>query len=193
MKHQHLADFIRDYQNGDTEKTPEGILFPRKSALIYGHYISTVNGRDRMVHPNLLPDAGILRILNIAFGAQAKESGFYLALFAGAVDPVPGWTAANFAANSSENVSTSQGYASATRPAWAPNVAAAGAIDNVGVESSFAIVATTSITVNGAALLSSSTRGGTGGTLFSAARFAVPRTLYNGDNFGLGYRVTLVD
>ena len=45
------------------------------------------------------------------------------------------------------------------------------------------------LTVTGAALLTSSQRGGTTGVLVSASKFAVARTFQSGDLYELGYRL----
>lgn len=187
----HQREFAAALRNGEIEITDCGIVFPKQGVRASGVYFHSVNGEDERQDPNLLPDASILNILNVVFGATAKQSTWYLSLYANAVSPAANWTQANYPATAGEITSLTEGFSQATRPTWTPGVAAAGAIDNLSARSTFTIVCTTSLTVNGAALHSDNTRGGTTGVLGSAARFGQARTLYNDDSFQLGYRVTL--
>ena len=190
MKHQkEIAQFI---QNGDFESTPEGLLIHR-GILASGRYTHSVNGADERVDHNLIPDEGIAYILGTALGSTSKISAWYLTVFSGNVSPLASWTAANFAANATEITSTTEGYSNATRPAWTSGAVSSGVIGNLTSKASFSIVCTSTVNISGAALLSSSTRGGTSGTLVSASRFSTTRVVYTGDSFELGYEVQLQD
>lgn len=190
MKHaREIAKFV---ENGDYVMTESGLLI-HGAIMAGGKYYHSVNGRDEQVDHNLIPAEGILYLLNTALGAQAKEAGWYLALFNGATTPAANWTAANFTANASEIISQSEGYSGANRQAWTPSTAAAGKIGNLSSRAVFSIVATTSLNITGAALLSSQPRGSTSGVLVSAARYASTRVVNNGDQFELGYEVELTD
>lgn len=187
--HKEISGFL---QAGDFEQTEEGLLI-HKGILAKGEYFESVNGQDERIHPNLIPTEGIHFILNVGLGAVAKASGFYLAPYATAITPTASWTGANFAANSGEITSATEGFVG-TRPAWTPGSASAGAIDNMSAKASFAIVCTTSLNINGAGLIANdNVRGGTTGSLISASRFAATRVVYNGDTWDCGYRVTLLD
>lgn len=186
---QEIAGFVR---SGDFEQTDEGILI-HSGIMLKGEYFETVNGGDERIHPNLLPTEGINAILNVALGATSKYAGFYIGPYAGAVTPAANWTAANFTATATENVSLTEGFSEATRPVWTPATASAGAVDNLAAKAAFNIVCTTSININGAAVLTSNVRGGTTGALISASRFAATRVVYNTDLWECGYRVTLLD
>lgn len=194
---QHHSVFARDLLARDVEITPEGLLFPRRSACLVGTYRERVNGDLAGEHKNLIAGQGYQWLLNVALGAASKAAGFYLALFGNAINPATGWTAANFAATAGEITSQSEGYASATRPQWVPATAVisgAGAYaDNYANEAAFVIAATSTLTVTGAALLSDNARGGTSGALVSASRYSIARTLQDGDNYQLGYRIELQD
>lgn len=187
----HSREFASALGNKQYDVTDGGILFPKQQVFASGMYFHSVNGQDERTDPNLLPDASILNILSVVFGATAKQAAWYVTLYANAVSPAANWTAANFAATAGEITSTTEGFSGASRPVWTPGTASSGQIDNLSSRATFPIVCTTSLNVNGAALLSDNTRGGTTGVLGSAARFGTTRTLYNGDNFLLGYRVTL--
>ena len=168
-----------------------GIYFPRQGILAAGEYWHSVNGEDMRVDSNLLTTEGLTYILNVGLGATAKPTAFYMALYAGAISPAANWTAASFASTASEITSTTEGYSETLRPTWTASAAAAGVIDNFSTAARFTIVTASSINVNGAALLSSNTRGGTAGVLVSASRYSATRTMYNAETYDLGYRVTL--
>ncbi len=187
----HKKEFAQAFQNGDFVLTDEGVMFPRQSAVAAGFYHHTVNGKDLQIDQNNIPDAAVLDILNVYFGATAKQAAWYLALFAGALNPPDNLTGANFAATMSEITSGTEGYSELTRPQFTPGGAAGGVIGNLSNKAQFSIVTTGSIIVEGAGLLSTSAKGGTSGICASAARFANPRELFNGDDFELGYTVTL--
>ena len=57
----------------------------------------------------------------------------------------------------------------------------------------FSIVATSSVTFQGAGMLTNSARGGTSGVLINAIRFANPEVLNNGASWELGWTCTLSD
>lgn len=187
----HKREFARDLREGTFETTAEGILFPSKGVLAVGEYVHMVNGADVRVDRNLIVDEGLKYMLGAALGAVAKLPAFYLALYSGAVSPAANWTAANFAATANEIVSTTEGYTEATRPVWTPGTPTT-QLDNTASLAVFTIATASQLNVNGAALLSSNTRGGTTGVLVSAARYANVRTLAAGDTYQVGYRVTLL-
>lgn len=188
----HMSDIAKFIENGDYEETTEGLLIHR-GLMARGRYVHSVNGKDEVVDHNLIPAEGILYLLGTGLGATAKEAAFYLALFSGAVTPAANWTAANFTANASEITSQSEGYSGANRATWTPAAAAAGKISNLATRATFNIVATSTVNIQGAALLSAQPRGATGGVLVSASRYASARVVNNGDVFELGYEVELTD
>lgn len=140
---------------------------------------------------NIVPNEGLATILDVALGAATKPAGIYMALFSGTTAPNASWKADNFPTVASEFVSQTEGYAGATRPQWSPSPAANNVIDNFDTPVEFTMKATTSITVRGAALLTSSERGGTTGKLMSAAKFTQSREFYEGENYQVGYRLSI--
>lgn len=177
---------------GDFQVTDDGILFPRQGILAKGEYFGRVNGGAwEKEGDNLITTEGLAHILNVALGATAKPAGYFLALFSGAAAPAANWTAAGFAATANEITSMSEGYTAATRPAWAPGTATANSIDNLTTVASVTIATAASLNVTGAALLTNSTRGGTGGVLVSASKYAAARTFQNNDTYEIGYRLNL--
>jgi len=176
---------------GNFNVTESGIVFPRLSAMAGGEYFGRVNGGEwEKEGDNRIPTEGLAHILNVALGAKPKASCF-LALFSGSAAPADNWTAANFAAVASEITSLTEGYTSATRPAWTTADTATGSIDNMASVASVTIATASQLNVNGAALLTNGTKGGTTGALVSASKYAVTRVFQSGDTYDIGYRLNL--
>ena len=173
--------------------TPEGIYLPRIGARAAGEYFGRVNGGAwQKEGDNLIVTEGFAHLLNVTFDTStAKPAGYYLAIFSGNTAPAANWTAASFAAVASEIVSMTEGHTGATRPAWTPAKTTTGSISNMTAEASLTIATSSQLNVTGAALLTSSARGGTTGVLVSASLYAAPRTFQAGDIYELGYRINL--
>lgn len=180
----HAGEFKGYLDNHQYEVSDEGIEFPRAKVMIFGEYEDNYG-----VTPNLVPTEGLNHILMVALSNTAKLNNFYLALYSGNYTPTSSLTAANFAATATEIVSGSEGYSNATRPAWVPTITAAGVMDSYTNKAVYNIVTATQVTVRGAALLSNPVKGAGSGVLISAAKFAQDRIEYNGNSYGLGYRV----
>lgn len=185
----HLADALR---KGEFEVTAEGIVVFQDKVLknAYFHRVPS-RERDFAVDHNLIVDQGAMKALGVMFFTDAKIPNWYLTMGNGAANPGASLTAANFAATMGEITSTTEGWSNATRPKWVPAAPAANVISNGASKAAFEIVCATSIQVTCAGLISNDIRGGTTGTLWSAARFSSPRELYNGETFELGYQTSL--
>lgn len=183
----------KEFKNERYDMTPEGIVFPRADVLASGVYWDILNGEHLGDSKNIVVDQGLIHLLDVTLGGTAKNSTWYLMLYANNVSPAADWTAANFNGNASEISSNTEGYSDTTRREWVDNAAASNAKNNVGSEALFNIYSATSstITVNGAALVSTNTKGGTSGVLMSATKYAIARTLQSGDDYKVGYQVTL--
>ena len=191
-----LAKHAREFKGALSahayEQTGDGIYFPSQKVVVAGAYTHNVNGLDERTDPNLVMPEGLNYMLKAALSAGPVEYMWYLALFTGNVAPQASWTAANFSTNATEVVSRTNGYSEEDRPQFVADEPAAGAITNATQKAAFSIVTTgTALSAYGGALLSASPRGGQTGVLMSAARFAAPRNLENGDMFNLGYTLTL--
>lgn len=173
--------------------TPDGIYLPRIGARAAGEYFGRVNGGAwQKEGDNLIVTEGFAHMLNVTFDTStAKPAGYYLAIFSGNTAPAANWTAAAFAAVASEIVSMTEGHTGATRPVWTPAKTTTGSIDNMATVASLTIATSSQLNVTGAALLTSSARGGTTGVLVSASLYAAPRTFQAGDIYELGYRINL--
>ena len=88
-------------------------------------------------------------------------------------------------------MSLTEGYTSATRPAWTPANTSTGSIDNMASVASVTIATSSQLNVTGAAMLTNSTRGGTTGVLVSATKYAAARVFQSGDTYEVGYRLSL--
>lgn len=187
----HAKEFAAALKRGEFEITDSGLVFPKQKVLAAGEYFTVEDGQDVSLGHNLQPDQALISMLNVYFKGTTQLTAWYLSLFSGAVTPDSTYTAANYPANASEITSNSEGYSNSTRPQWVPGTPASNALDNLTSKAVFNIECTTSITVQGGALHSSNVKGGTSGVLGSVARFNAARTLYDGDPFELGYKVTL--
>lgn len=188
----HAGEFGRYLRNNQYEVTDTGgVLFPRAAAVAAGGYLHDVNGTDERFDHNLLPDAGLLYLLNVGLNNGTKQATWYLSLYAANYTPLAALTAASYPATASEITSNTEGYTETTRPVWTPTAPTTPLIDNLANKAAFTIATASSLTVNGAALLSESAKGAVTGTLISATKFAAARTLYNTDVFNLAYRVQL--
>jgi len=176
--------------------TPEGVILFEDKRLVGRFFHRYPNlEKDFTCDKNLIVDQGIMKLLGIGFYTDAKINTWYLTMFSGSTTPANTLTAANFAATQAEITSTTEGFSNATRPAavFAAPAANVAAIP-LGSYATFNCVCTTSITATGAAVISDNTRGGTGGTLWSAAPFdSGPRPIYNAEPFQLGYQTSLTD
>lgn len=182
---QALADDVFDV-------TESGVFFPRQGVLAGGEYFGRVNGGSwEKEGDNLIVDEGIAHILNVALGGKAKVPSYHLALFSGSANPAANWTAANFTAAANEIISQSEGYTAATRPTWTSADTAGRAIDNMAAVASVTFATAAQVNVTGAALLTSSVRGGTTGVLISASKYAAARSFQNNDTYDIGYRLSL--
>lgn len=189
----YAGEFVRYLRNYQYERTGDerGLYFPKAKAFISGTYIHDVNGQDERQDPNLLPDEGLIYLLSVGLNNGTKLSTWYLALYAANYTPLANLTAASFPATASEITSNTEGYIEPTRRVWTPTAPTTPMIDNLANKASFTIATASSLTVNGAALLSEATKGAVTGKLVSATKFRAPRTLYNTDVFNLAYRVQL--
>lgn len=187
----HAREFKGYLDKHQYDVTDEGILFPKAGAVASGEYFFDTDGERPGTQHNLLPTQALNYLLSAGLGGGAAANAWYLTIFTNSITPTDSITASNFAATAGELVSSAEGYAETTRPAWTPAAAAEGAMDNTAARAAFTIATATSVTIRGAALLSDFVKGGTNGVIMSIAKFTQPRTEYAGNIFNLGYRVRL--
>lgn len=177
---------INDYTNND-----DGSITTGQGITAKGEYYDRINGGEWTRTENLIPTEGLAHILNVALGTTSKPASLHLALFSAAAQPAANWTAASFASTASEIVSMTEGYSAATRPAWTPTNTTTNSIDNMAAVAKVTMKTASSLTVQGAAMLTSSAKGGTTGALISASKYASARVFQDGDTYEIGYRISL--
>lgn len=175
-----------DYTTND-----DGSITTGKGITAKGEYFDRINGGEWTRTENLIPTEGLAHILNVALGTTPKPASYHLALFSAAAQPQASWTAASFASTASEIVSMTEGYSAATRPTWTPANTSTGSIDNMAAVAKVTMKTASSLTVQGAAMLTTSAKGGTTGALISASKYAAPRVFQDGDTYEIGYRISL--
>lgn len=170
------------------EKTAGGILMPDQQLRVGGSFIieHIRDGEviDREEIHNLVVDQGLNAMLDIMFHGTTQVNPWYLGLFEGNYTPVAGVTAATIASAATECTA----YDETTRQEYTEAAAASKITTNSANKATFTFNATK--TVYGAFLISDSTKGGTSGTLFSAARFGTAKSVVSTDQLLLTYTFT---
>lgn len=175
-----------EIQEGRFEETPEGLYIPRTDTLVQGVFSYSKRGEQDEFSCNQIVIEGLNHILSVVLKGATPNSNWFIAPFSGDVVVQSTWTAANFASTSTEVTA----YESASRPAWAPGSVSNGEVDSYAAKAE--IKATqNSVVIRGAALLSSSTKGGSVGTLLGASRFASAKTLDEGEILDIGYGIKI--
>lgn len=177
---------VSDYTSND-----DGSITTGQGITAKGEYFDRINGGEWTRTENLIPAEGLAHILNVALGNTPKPASYHLALFSAAAQPAANWTAASFASTASEIVSMTEGYSAATRPTWTPNNTSTNSIDNMTAVAKVTMKTASTLTVQGAAMLTNSSKGSTAGALISASKYAAPRVFQDGDTYEIGYRISL--
>lgn len=133
---------------------------------------------------NLVVNEGLNALNDIMFHGSTQITTWYLGLFEGNYTPVATVTAATITSASTETTA----YTSSTRPEYTEAASSSQVTTNSASRASFVFNA--SKTIYGAFLVSSSTKSGTGGTLFSASRFSSSKAVESGDELLLTYAFT---
>lgn len=181
------ASLLRSLIEHRYEKMPDGGLYiPRERAALRGVFFYSLNGGPVEYAPNSVVREGRNHMLNVVLHNQAQVAQWYMALFGGDVS-VNGntWTAANFSAVATEITD----YDETERPAFDEGAAVDGVLNNGGAEAAFTFNAAG--TAYGGAIISSNTKGGTSGLLFSAARFPSAKPYEPSDKIKVGYEIAL--
>jgi len=136
---------------------------------------------EEFADQNLVVNEGLNKLLNVMFHADTQVGTWYLGLFEGNYTPVSTVTAATISSASTECIA----YDQSTRPEYSEAAAASQSITNSANRATFTFNATKSI--YGAFLISNSTKNGTTGVLFAAARFSAAKSVESGDELLLTY------
>lgn len=147
---------------------PTKVGFRYRVEVLNRHTGEVVNSET--VH-NLMPDVGIHHALDVLLNGASQVTQWYLLPFGNNYTPQPTDTSATFPALAGEITA----YAGATRPAIVTGAAAGGAVTNDANRVELDFPATT--TVQGAAIISTPTKGAAAGILLSAVKFASPKVV----------------
>lgn len=165
---------------------------------VRGGGVFTVECRDKdgnlkwtAKSPNLVVNVGLQDMNTKYFSGSAYTAAWYIGLYGAAASNNP---AASDTASSHAGWTEVTAYSQATRPACTFGTATTAdpsVISNSASPATYSINGTT--TVGGAFLISNNTKGGTTGTLFSAADFQSPgdRSVVNGDTLSVTYQFSL--
>ena len=157
-----------------------------------GRYVGQIIRKGKVIDEfefeNIVVDQGLNYALNAGFGQAAAISSWCVGLYEGNYTPTSGADASTITALSTECTA----YTSATRPAWTlPGATSNKQLTNAAARASFIFNATK--TIYGAFLVSSSTKSGTTGTLFSAAKFTTAKSVDADDELLITYILTSAD
>lgn len=158
---------------------PAGNL--RVGGVFNGQIIRDGEVIDEFECENLVVNEGLNSLLDIYLGGVAAIPTWYLGLFQGNYTPVATVTAASIASAATECVA----YDEANRQIFDPAPAASQSVTNAANRATFTFNATH--TIYGAFMISNSTKNGTDGVLFSAARFGTSKNVVDDDQLLLTY------
>lgn len=192
MNTDSTLELVAGVLHGNSQDSAEiNAELQRHGVAVKGEYFDRINGGEWQRTPNLIVTEGLAHMLNVALGTTPKPTAYYLALFSAAAQPQASWTAASFSSAASEVTSMAEGYTDATRPKWTPSNTTGNSIDNMSTIAKVTISTASQLTVQGAAMLTNNTRGGTSGVLVSATKYPSARVFQDGDTYEIGYRISL--
>lgn len=168
--------------DGNFEETENGVFIPTTRSLVQGVVVYNKRGEPEEVTHNLIVSQGLNYLLEAATGGTSAIGSWYVAVFTGDVTVQASWTAANFATNATEFTN----YENANRPAWNASAVSGGARDSFANKAEFKS-AENGVTLRGAALISSSSKGGASGILMGATRFTTSKGLDEDEILDVGY------
>ena len=135
------------------------------------------NGELVELDSNLVPSAARTYLLKAGVAGLSQITTWYGVPFAAFVDPTAALTASNFNATLTEFIN----YTQTVRPTWAQDAEAGQAIANATTLMSITIDVGAALSIAGFALSSTSIKGGAGGLLLAAMKFAAARAVQPGD------------
>jgi hypothetical protein len=138
---------------------------------------------------NIVVNQGLNYILDSALSAGSVITSWYIGLFKNNYTPLTTDVASTFTGVGVANESTSD-YSEATRPVWSEAGASSQSITNTASPANFTFTAGSPVTIYGAFLSSSSTKGGTTGTLLAASKFSSSKTLSASDILVVSYTIS---
>lgn len=156
----------------------------------YGLYLRDQHGnwaQDGELEFNKLPTEFVRHVAGLIRGSGATPiSNWYMFLFENNYVPTDGVTAADLPGVVGECTA----YSESARPSWDHQFDETSVIDNGASLATFTMTA--SKRIYGAGIVSNNVKAGNTGMIMSIARFATPRDLEAGQEFGLGGVLTLI-
>lgn len=156
--------------------------------LVRGKYSGQIIRAGKIIEEfedhNLVVNEGLNALNDIMFHGSTQITTWYLGLFEGNYTPVATVTAATISSAATETTA----YTSSTRREYVEAASSSQVTTNSANRASFVFNAAK--TIYGAFMVSSSTKSGTGGTLFSASRFSSSKSVESGDELLLTYAFT---
>lgn len=185
-------EFLKAVRNGKYEVTEDGLFLPAQKVLLGGAFKADIIHPDGGVDYdgwgcNIIVDEGLNHSLDVILHGEVQVSPWYVGLFEANYTPQSSDTAANIASNATESTA----YDESARVEYNEAAAASKVTTNTNNKAQFTINATK--TMYGAFLVSNSTKGGTTGTLLSAAQFNTARSVVSGDILEVTYSVSAQD
>lgn len=189
-------DIARAISNRKAEHTDAGLVIPSMGLVTFGHFVAHPFEPDGAALPKVLGAnrvvrEGLVRTLNL-IGNHVQGAAYYLAPFSADVAPADDWKGSTFAATAEEF----KDYTSETRVPWTTAVTTTPSISNSAALNASTLVfnAGGPYTIRGIALLTSSGKGSTTGTLFAATRFDDDLMgMRGGGRLGLEYILVAAD
>lgn len=156
---------------------------------VKGRFGFTLYGPDgkplrRWFTPNGTTLAGVNHALSVTLAAGTQATTWYLGLISGT-----GFSSLNVSDTMSSHSGWTEltSYTESVRQTWSPGAPSGGIIIN-STEAVFTINAT--VSVQGAFLVSNSTKAGTTGTLWATGQFGSVQNLVSGQTLGVKYECT---
>jgi hypothetical protein len=182
----HFAEFARALRNFRYERTESGVFFPQSGVSAGGVFSHSVDGGPWTLDKNTVTLQVLDDILSAYFTASGVPSAFYVAPFTNNVAPTSSLTASTFASTQGEYTS----YTQSARVQWVANGASSGQSVSNSVAPAAFTIGSSSATVAGAGLLTTSTKGATTGILVAAALFGTANTLSPGSTLSVQYTLS---
>lgn len=180
------AELSRAFRGHKYDRTDSGLYFSGAKVLFGGVFGCSVDGGPMTWGPNAFANEAINGLLNAFFNQGAQPTAWYLAPFSSNTTPTTALTAAAFASTQGEYTAYTQG----TRQVWTPDGAStAQSMVNSSAPAQITIGAS-AVTLYGAGLLSTSTKGGTTGTLAAAGLFGTANALNPASTLSMQYTLS---
>lgn len=165
------------------ERTDTGLYFTKQRIGLGGVFSHQLDDGPWHADHNAYALEALDKMLSDWFNNGSNPAAFYIAPFTNVVTPASSLKAADFASTLGELT----GYVEGARQTWTPNGnSVAQTMSNSNAVAVFTGGASAA-TIRGAGLLTSGVKGGAGGVLVAASRFATDNQLNPGSTFKIKY------